>query len=380
MKLIYLAQIGLFDDWAHTVQIMKMCEAFAQNGADVELVIPRRKLLKSDDPFAYYNIQPIFKITRVPMLDLFYGSPNPLLYWTRFISFLLSARVYLLASHYDVAYTRELYAAPFFRNVWIERHSFPKLVNDLHHFIFRTSFGLVVLTSFIKQKLVGLGVNPDKILVAPDAVRLEDFEAGKTMAEARAELRITGADVLFGYVGTLKTMGMEKGVAAAIDSLQHLSPRYKLYVVGGEPVDLEFYKRHAAEKGLRNRVIFAGKVPHKDIPIHIAACDIVVAPFPENEHYGYYMSPLKIFEYMAAGRPIAASNLPSLREVLHDGTTAILIRPGDAEALAEAVRRLDSDHALADRLANNARAEVEEKYTWKKRAAAILEAIRERAS
>jgi glycosyltransferase involved in cell wall biosynthesis len=92
------------------------------------------------------------------------------------------------------------------------------------------------------------------------------------------------------------------------------------------------------------------------------------------------MSPLKIFEYMAAGRPIAASNLPSLREVLHDGTTAILIRPGDAEALAEAVRRLDSDHALADRLANNARAEVEEKYTWKKRAAAILEAIRERAS
>src|SRR5690349_13765708 len=98
MKLIYLAPIGLFDDWAHTVQIMKMCEAFSQNGVEVELVVPHRKVSNNGidpataDPFQYNNVEKIFTITKLPFLDLFYGSGNKFFYWIRLLTFLFSAK------------------------------------------------------------------------------------------------------------------------------------------------------------------------------------------------------------------------------------------------------------------------------------------------
>ena len=120
MKLVYIANVGIPSDWAHSVQIMKMCEAFAENGAEVILVVAKgRNSSDSGDPFTFYNVKPIFKIVRVPSLNLFPGNPSAIWYWIRLISFLISARIYLFTQSYDVCYTRELYATPFFRNVFL---------------------------------------------------------------------------------------------------------------------------------------------------------------------------------------------------------------------------------------------------------------------
>ena len=105
---------------------------------------------------------------------------------------------------------------------------------------------------------------------------------------------------------------------------------------------------------------------------YLLAADVAVIPFSAREEIARsYTSPLKLFEYMAAQRPIVASNLPSLREILRDGENALLVTPDEPEALADAVTRLLNDHVLARALAQVARAEVED-MTWTKRAESIV--------
>lgn len=375
MKLVYLAQIGLFDDWAHTVQIMKMCEAFSENGVDVELVIPNRGFKNNQDPFEYNHTKNIFKITKVPFVNLFPGNPSPFFYWFRLISFLVTSRVYLMFTQYDVLYTREIYACPFFHNVFVEFHSFPKAIKRFQGFIFKRLFGLVVLTSFIETKMVNVGVSPKKIIIAPDAVKLEDFNEMVSKVEARKRLGLLDNDYILGYIGTLKTMGMEKGVGTAISALEFLPKNHKLYVVGGEVYDVNFYKSMAKDLGLLDRVMFTGKVLHKEIPLYISACDSVTAPFPKNEHYEYYMSPLKIFEYMASKKPMVVTKLASLEEILINRETALFVAPNDPKALADAIAELGSNKDLAKHISTQAYDEVINKYTWDKRAKNILNFI-----
>lgn len=376
MKLVYLAPIGLFDDWAHTVQIMKMCEAFSENGISVELIVPNRKNKNNVDPFKYNHTKNIFKITKVPFLDLFFTNPHPIFYWLRLSSFFVTSRIYLYFKNYDILYTREIYASLLFSNVYTELHSFPKKINKLKIKALKKSKGIVVLTSTIKSKISNLGIKDEKIIVCHDGVRIDEFTNLTSKSEAREKLGINREDYIFGYIGTLKTMGMEKGVGTAIDSLKFLPQNYKLYVVGGEVHDVDFYKKFAKDNGLEDRVIFTGRVLHESVPNHIAVCDVVVAPFPKNDHYEYYMSPLKIFEYMASKRPIIATDLTSLREVLVNKKTAILIPPSDPESLALSIKELVSNKSLANEITSNAYGEVVNKYTWKKRADNILNFIK----
>lgn len=381
MILKYIAPIGLFDDWAHTVQIMKMCEAFSQNGVEVELLVPNRTTSnngidpKVADPFQYNHVSKSFKITKLPFIDMFYSNPSPLLYRIRLYSFLVSVRVYLLFTSYDIVYTREIFAGLFFNKSYLELHSFPNNLTYIKEQLLKRARGIIVLTSFIKSKIEKVDIAVNKILVSPDGVRIEDFLATVSKADARQKLRLSQDDYLFGYIGTLKTMGMEKGVVTAIGSLKFLPEKYKLYVVGGEPADVDFYKQLAENESVSDRVLFTGRVAHKSIPTHISACDVVVAPFPRNTHYEYYMSPLKIFEYMAGRRPMVVTNLASLREVLQDNVTALLIEPEDAQQLAEAVEKLVSNPELSNKISVTAFNEMEENYTWKKRAHNILNFI-----
>ena len=104
------------------------------------------------------------------------------------------------------------------------------------------------------------------------------------------------------------------------------------------------------------------------------AADVLVIPFPNKPHYAFYASPLKLFEYMASGRPIIASDLPALREVLND-KNALFFRPEDTTDLARAVKMLKSSPMLGYHLSRQALADVKE-YTWGKRAKKILEFIK----
>jgi glycosyltransferase involved in cell wall biosynthesis len=124
----------------------------------------------------------------------------------------------------------------------------------------------------------------------------------------------------------------------------------------------------AVELGVAERVRFTGLVPHEDVPETVAGFDIALQPRSVD-----YASPLKIFDYMAAGRAIVAPDQPNIREVLEDGRTALLFDPARPEAMWEAVARLLADPALRERLGRAARAELETRdYTWRGNAGRIV--------
>jgi len=154
-----------------------------------------------------------------------------------------------------------------------------------------------------------------------------------------------------------------------------LDDTYKLLIVGGEADDLEYYKRMATHLGVVDKVVFVGKVPYAEVSRYSSLCDIFVAPYPENEHYSFFMSPLKIFEYMASKKPIISTTLPSIQEVLKHEHNALLIPPSDPKALAQAIERLSADKVLAERISTQAYKDVVESYTWDKRAKKIIDFI-----
>jgi len=181
--------------------------------------------------------------------------------------------------------------------------------------------------------------------------------------------------MVVGYVGRLKTLGMEKGVADLLQALRMAKAEQIFFglVVGGPEQDKEQYETMAkALKLTGDDVRFTGAVPATAVPIALAACDVLVMPFPDKPHYRKYMSPLKMFEYMASGKPIITSDLPPVRDVLSE-STAVFCEPGSADSLLHALRFIIAHPEDAASRARTAAALVQE-HSWEKRMERILRA------
>jgi glycosyltransferase involved in cell wall biosynthesis len=149
-----------------------------------------------------------------------------------------------------------------------------------------------------------------------------------------------------------------------------------LALVGGPDEIAEELRQRWIELGQdESCFLYVGQVAPDRVPRILRTFDLCAMPFPWTPHFAYYASPIKLFEYMASGRAIVASDLPSIAEVVTDGESALLTPPSDVDALAEAIRRLRDDPALRQRLADNAHALVMESYTWDARAKAILKVL-----
>lgn len=379
MKINYIANILLPSEYAHTIQIVKMCEAFVQNSVDIELIIPDRFNPVKESVQNYYNLRSKnFSVKRIKCLDLSPEGSSRFVYLVRKYSFLFFTKIHLLFNK-DLIYTREIIFPLFFKNSILELHALPKNINFLYSLSLKKTKILVVLTSFIKDKLINYGINPNKIIVCPDSVDIELFSKKEVFSNNPPNL-FKNSETIIGYVGALKTMGMDKGISDFLNLLKILDFRFNALIVGGEKHHVDFYRNISNHLGLKDRVYFTGKVPHKEVAKYMKLCDILIAPFPENEHFSYYMSPLKIFEYMASLVPILTTDLPSIREVLTDGVNAVLARPGDIESIKQGVLKIANNKEFAKKISENAFFEVKEKYTWKKRAQNILNFINENSS
>jgi len=380
MRLIYIANMRLPTEKAHGIQIMKMCEAFALSGIEVELVVPWRFNPMKEDPFEYYGVEKNFEITKLPCIDLmplarFLGR---LAFWIQSFSFAKSAFWYAFFKKADIIYSRDvppLFFLSFFkRNLVWENHN--RNFNFIVRRVLKKCRKIIVITKGLKDFYISKGAELDKILVAPDGVDIEKFNIDISKEKARQKLNLPLDKILIGYAGMFRTMGMEKGIDVAVKTLNYLDEQHILVLVGGRNKDIEFYQKLAKDWSLEDRVLFIGQVKHREVPFYLKAFDVLIAPFPDNEHYRLYMSPLKIFEYMASQRPIAASDLPSLREVLNE-ENSVLIEPDNPRSLAEGVKNILQNADLADKISKQAYSDVQ-KYTWEKRAERILGFVSEK--
>lgn len=371
MKLVYVSNSKLPTNSAHGLQVMQMCSAFADVGLEVQLIVPARAGTVPQDPFDYYGIKKNFKITKLPCVDFLHLSGNKFIFLLQLSSFLAASRLYLFFRRYDFIYSRESVVSLLFRRAILEIHSLPKNYGKFYISALKSARALIVLTSFIKERMVKSGINAQNILVASDAVNLEKFNIDISKSDARKKLNLPLDKKLVGYVGMLRTLGMEKGIDVAIDAFSAIKDRadVSLVLVGGFPEDIAYYRDAAKTSGISDRVIFTGMVRHDSVPEYLKAFDILIAPFPETEHYNFYMSPLKIFEYMASNRPIISTHLPSLKEVLNP-LNSVLVSPGSARELGMAILDILDDENFSKKIAGQALRDVHG-YTWIKRAERI---------
>jgi glycosyltransferase involved in cell wall biosynthesis len=177
-----------------------------------------------------------------------------------------------------------------------------------------------------------------------------------------------------GYTGHLYP---GRGVHLILDLAKRL-PEVNFLIVGGENQDVNRVKGIVDEQSLQN-VIITGFIPNAELPQYQAACDVLLMPYQRHVSassggdIARYLSPMKLFEYMACGRAICSSDLPVLREVLSEDM-AVLLPPEDIDAWVTALRDLQDNPAHRKSMANKARQEVDQ-YSWDRRAQKILEGI-----
>lgn len=393
-RLVYVVNARLPTEKAHGYQAVKMCQAFASRGLQVILLHPYRHqpdpVLARSSVHEYYGVVPTFQIRTLPNLDIVRGNslfPRQLLsavFFAHALVWGLYAALEARKLKADLYYTRDSPLAYWLVRLGLptvcEMHVAPRLGQRwvLQRVGRSPALRLVVaLTPFIKERLVNMRFPSQKILVLPDGVDLSRFEGLPSKGECRRTLELPQARFIVGYVGRFRTLEMEKGLPELVESMAHLSSvngsQPLLLCVGGPMEAVAAYMKLARRLGVpEERLKFVDHVTSSRVPRWIRACDVVVIPWPWTEFSAYFTSPLKLFEYLAAGVPIVASDLPSLREILRHGENAWLVEPGSPAALARGVQRLLEDQELAARLASQGLRDVQ-RYTWDRRAGNILE-------
>lgn len=363
MKIYYIANSRIPTEKAHGIQIMNMCGAFAEIGVEVELIVPRRLNPIKTNPFGYYDLPKSFKITKIPTIDLVKVGRLGYLVHTLIFSVLTS--VYLLFKKRGVIYGRHdttlVILAVLNRNpIFWEVHDFR--FNLAARVLAKRSEGLVSITRNLKKAYEEAGVSSEKIVVAPDAVDIKKFDIDISKEDARRKLDLPINKKLAIYTGHLYDW---KGARVLAEAAKYLGPDFSVVFVGGTEKDIaEFRKTYESH----DNILIIGKKPHEEVPFYLKAADVLVLPNSgKQEISAKYTSPMKLFEYMTSRRPIVASDLPSIREVLSK-ENAILVDPDNPKDLSKGIlQAANSSHSLSDR----AYARVAN-YSWKQRAIDIL--------
>lgn len=388
--------------YANSIQILHTTHAMAKKGNEVHLFVrkpPQEEVCSQEEILDHYGLcdSPNLNIHQVPVINVIYKAKK----WTLIYYFILflNSIPYLIFKKPSVIYTRDPLLILLYRIFgWIfgillayeihipidvyykERKSLEnnfsikgekKRAILIEDGAINLSNKIVVITKKLEELYLKKGISKEKIIVAPDGVDLRLFK-GFFKLESRNELKIPIHKKIICYTGTLHKW---KGVYILAKSMESL-PDSILYVIGGK-TDLEVKKfREFVNNEKIKNVVVVGYVKPNQIPKFVSASDVVVLPNTSRENTSkYYTSPLKLFEYMASKKPIVASDLPSIREILNE-ENAILVEPDNPKALAEGIKNVLEDEELAKKLTEKAYEEVQ-KYTWDKRAEKILKELME---
>jgi len=216
-----------------------------------------------------------------------------------------------------------------------------------------------------------LGVEANKIIVSPDGVDLDQFNISASQNDCQQKLNLPLDKKIILYTGHLFAW---KGVYVLAQASKFLTNDELIVIVGGMEYDQNQVKKYIQENDLKNIILIKHQAPEK-IPYYLKAADAVVLPNSGKKKISkLYTSPMKLFEYMAAKKPIVASDLSSIREVLNKNNS-ILVEPDDPQALALGVKKVMADSESAQILVDQAYNDVQQ-YSWLKRATKIIEFIK----
>lgn len=228
---------------------------------------------------------------------------------------------------------------------------------------YRLAQKIICVSEPAKQHLIQTwAVDPEKIVVVPNGVDIELFTATFYDSQAvRAQLGLRNQPVVM-FVGGFQPWHGLENLVESFAQVVCLVPEAILLLVGDGPVRSAIEQK-SAELGLADRVIITGFISHDRIPEMLAIADVVTAPYPRLPEEMWF-SPLKLYEYMAAGKAIVASKEGQISDVIQDGCTGLLVEADDVEELAQALVKLLEAPAERERLGQNARRQAVEQHSW----------------
>jgi glycosyltransferase involved in cell wall biosynthesis len=384
VRILYLADIRFPLERANGIQTMETCHALAARGHRVSLAVRPDTHEPKRDPFEFYGLPRLdtLNIEIVPV------TGPPAVRRTGYVTFGIGRAAGRVRQ--DIIFTRDLGLAAIL--VRLPRLVRGPVVYEAHTIaadeaavrdqmltgaaaaspsklrrlaardasVWRRANGYVTITAGLKAELERRFGPRTNVAVVPDGVR--PLDGGVRQPAEPAE------GFVIGYAGHLYPW---KGVDLFVEAVAAL-PNTRGLIVGGhdrEP-DLARVKDFAGQLDCAARITFTGLLPPSQVSARLQEADALVLPNPASAVSNAYTSPLKLFEYMASGRPIVASDLPSIREILTHERNALLIAPGNPQALTAAIRRLIEDRALGERIARQALEDARE-YTWDRRAARL---------
>ncbi|MGH7909919.1 MAG: glycosyltransferase family 4 protein, partial [Thermodesulfobacteriota bacterium] len=330
---------------------------------------------KKFDIFESYGVKPNFKITTtIPSTNtsarhFIHGTYSAFYTWFK-------------RRNYDLILTRNIiytYLSTLFFKIPTIYDAHHPLVNTAATYLFNSFKNSEYLVRFstnshgLGKIYTSLGLPEDKLVVAHNGVDLEGFQNVTTKLEAREQLNLPTQKKIVCYSGNIYS---GRGVELLMDVAKRLVDVLFL-IVGGLESDIENYRNIARMKKAEN-FKFVGFVPHKNVPIYLSSADVLVMPYTSRMTIQggtaavEFTSPIKLFEYMASCRPIVATALPTVKEILEDGRNALLIEPDSVDLLFYAIKKILEDPLLAEQLALQASSDAR-KYTWEERVKKILD-------
>jgi glycosyltransferase involved in cell wall biosynthesis len=223
--------------------------------------------------------------------------------------------------------------------------------------VFAAASTIVVVSTQVGDYLARFSGTAERVRVIPNGVNTERFRPGLAPVVAKSR----DAFVL-GFVGTLKPWHGLTVLGEAFAELHSRDSSMRLLIAGSGP-ERNTLEEKLTQGGALEATTFLGAIPASRVPNVLASMDVAIAPYPAEENF--YFSPLKIFEYMAAGLPIVASSIGQIPEVLDHGVTGILCPPSDSAAVAAAVEQLRESPSLRERLGRAAREQAVAHHTWR---------------
>jgi glycosyltransferase involved in cell wall biosynthesis len=391
MKIAIIAPSHIPALRANTIQVMKMAQAIASSGHQVCVVSPENEITDRhtwNDLARHYGLQQEFQVVWL--------LTDPRM---RRYDFSWRAVQWVRSWGANLLYTRLPQAAAIASNLGFptiyEIHDLPQ--GTLGPWLFRLFLKgkgarrLVVITQALNQDLSKRFNFPEShpfTVVTPDGVDMRRYSNLPSAPEARSQLNmrlhkseesppipsLKPNQFTAGYTGHLYA---GRGIEMLLSMAAQL-PEIAFLIVGGEPQEVTRLRVEIKTRNLEN-VMITGFIPNSDLPYYQACCDVLLMPYQQRVSassggdISRYLSPMKLFEYMACGRAILSSDLPVLREMLNN-RNAILIPPQDVNAWIKEIELMRLDPSRLDNLGSQALKDVKQ-YTWQARSDRILDGL-----
>ncbi len=320
MRIFYIANVRFPTERAHGIQIANTCSALADTGAEVTLVVPARPGQVDIDPFEFYGLPKNFSVTYLSCGGSVFTGKGNLSFAIRSFLFVPSVffKYFRRFHSEDIFYGREEVlcgcVSLVSKKVFWETHMGSD--NFFSKLLMKRAAGIIGITRGLTDFYASKNVPKEKLLVAADAVDVKKFsDITDTKSVLRKKLNLPDKAFIVTYSGSLGLYSW-KGWDVFLQALEHVRAQNVCFlVVGGAQAEIENIKKNYTD----SRFVFAGRVEPEDVRKYLKASDALVIPNKSGDPISEkYTSPMKLFEYMAAEKPIIASDLPSIREVLTD--------------------------------------------------------------